>query len=101
MTAHIVYKNIDKYNCATHSKKVISLIRNKIGFKNLIISDDISMKALNYSLKENIIKSFKAGCNLVLHCNGKLPEMVQVAENSPIVNNFIIKKTSQFINIIR
>ena len=101
MTAHIVYKNIDKHNCATHSKKVIYLIRKKIGFKNLIISDDISMKALKYSIKLNTTKSFDAGCNLVLHCNGKLKEMHQVAINSPIVNSFVIKKTSQFINIIR
>ena len=101
MTAHIVYKNIDKNNCATHSKKIINLIRKKIGFKNLIISDDISMKALKYSIKENTTRSYKAGCNLVLHCNGKLPEMLQVAKNAPIVDSFIIKKTSQFINIIR
>ena len=101
MTAHIVYKNIDKNNCATHSKKIINLIRKKIGFKNLIISDDISMKALKYSIKENTTRSFAAGCNLVLHCNGKLPEMLQVAKNAPIVDSFIIKKTSQFINIIR
>ena len=101
MTAHIVYKNIDKYNCATHSKKIINLIRKKIGFKNLIISDDISMKALKYSIKENTTRSYEAGCNLVLHCNGKFPEMLQVAENAPIVNSFIIKKTSQFVNIIR
>ena len=101
MTAHIVYKNIDKYNCATHSKKIINLIRKKIGFKNLIISDDISMKALKYSIKENTTRSYEAGCNLVLHCNGKRPEMLQVAKNAPIVDSFIIKKTSQFINIIR
>ena len=59
------------------------------------------MKALKYSIKENTTRSYEAGCNLVLHCNGKFPEMLQVAENAPIVNSFIIKKTSQFINIIR
>ena len=101
MTAHVLYKKIDKYNCATHSKKIITLIRKRIGFKNLIISDDISMKALKYSIKENTTRSFLAGCNLVLHCSGKHSEMVQVGENSPIVDTFIIKKTSQFINIIR
>ena len=101
MTAHIVYNNIDKHNCATHSKKIIQLIRKKIGFKNLILSDDISMKALKFSLKENTARSFTAGCNLVLHCNGKLTEMIKVAKNSPIVDSFIIKKTSQFRNIIR
>ena len=101
MTAHITYKKIDQNNPATHSKKVIQLIRNKIGYKNLLISDDISMKALKYSISENTIRAFNAGCNLVLHCNANYSEMVKVAKNSPIINNFIIKKTSQFINIIR
>jgi len=101
MTAHVIFNEIDNINTATHSQKVIKLIRNNIGFKNLIISDDISMKALKYSIKENTIRAFKAGCNLVLHCNGNYSEMIKVAENSPIVNNFIIKKTSQFVNIVR
>ena len=100
MKVHIVYKNIDKYNCATHSKKIINLIRKKIGFKNLIISDDISMKALKYSISKNTTQAFNAGCNLVLHCNGNLQEMVKVANNSPYINNFIIKKTSEFKDII-
>ena len=69
--------------------------------KNLIISDDISMKALTYSISENTKKAFKAGCNLVLHCNGKINEMSKVAENSPPVSEFIKKKTSQFNKIIR
>ncbi len=101
MTAHVIYQKIDPNNCATHSKKIINLIRKKIGYKNLIISDDLSMKALKYSMKKNTEKSFSAGCNLVLHCNGNFSEMIEVAENSPIVDNFIIKKTSQFINIVR
>ena len=96
MTAHIIFKKIDPDNTVTHSKKMISIIRNKIKFKNLIISDDISMKSLKYSITENTKKSFDAGCNLVLHCNGNLNEMIQVAENSPKVNSFVIKKTSEF-----
>ena len=101
MTAHIMYSKIDKNNTATHSKKVIKLIRKKIGYKNLLLSDDISMNALKYSITENTIRAFNAGCNLVLHCNANYSEMLQVANNSPIINNFVIKKTSQFINIIR
>ena len=101
MTAHIIYWNIDKNNTTAHSKKLIQVIRNNIGYKNLILSDDISMKALKYSIAENTIRAFNAGCNLVLHCNANYSEMLQVAKNSPIVDNFIIKKTSQFINIIR
>tara|TARA_B100000513_G_scaffold194536_1_gene123480 strand:- start:677 stop:1627 length:951 start_codon:yes stop_codon:yes gene_type:complete len=96
MTAHIIYKKIDPLNTATHSKKIINIIRKKIGFKNVLISDDLSMKSLKYDLINNTIKSFKAGCNLALHCNGNFNEMKVVAENSPLVNNFIIKKTSLF-----
>ncbi len=96
MTAHIIYKKIDPLNTATHSKKIINIIRKKIGFKNILISDDLSMKSLKYDLSTNTIKSFKAGCNLALHCNGNFNEMKVVAENSPLVNNFIIKKTSLF-----
>ena len=96
MTAHIIYKKIDPLNTATHSKKIINIIRKKIGFKNVLISDDLSMKSLKYDLITNTIKSFEAGCNLALHCNGNFKEMKVVAENSPLVNNFIIKKTSLF-----
>jgi len=96
MTAHIIYKKIDPFNTATHSKKIINIIRKKIGFKNVLISDDLSMKSLKYDLITNTIKSFEAGCNLALHCNGNFNEMKVVAENSPLVNNFIIKKTSLF-----
>jgi len=100
MTAHVLYKKIDPANTATHSEKVIKLIRNKIGFKNIIISDDISMKALKYTVKKNTIKALSAGCNLILHCNGNYSEMRTVAENSPILDNFVIKKTSQFYNFL-
>ena len=100
MTGHIIFSKIDKENTVTHSKKLIRLIREKIKFKNIIISDDLSMKSLKSSLEENTIKTFKAGCNLALHCNGNLNEMTTVGKNSPIINKFIIKKTSQFYKIL-
>ncbi len=100
MTAHIIYRDIDRKFTATHSKKIIKIIRNKIKFKNLLISDDISMKGLKYSIKENTIKTFKAGCNIVLHCNAKYKEMLTVAKNSPKVDSFIMKKTEQFYKML-
>ena len=100
MTAHIVYTNVDKLNTATQSKKIIQLIRNNIKFKNLIMSDDISMKSLKGSIKANTIKAFDAGCNLVLHCNANFKEMNAVAVHTPLISKFIIKKTSQFYKII-
>jgi len=100
MTAHIIFTNIDKSNTATHSKKIIQLIRNHIKFKNIIMSDDISMKSLKGSVRVNTLRAFDAGCDLVLHCSSNFKEMKQVAINSPLISKFIIKKTSQFYKII-
>ncbi len=100
MTAHVIYDKIDSENTATQSKRIIKIIRDKIGFKNLLISDDLSMKSLKGNLKENTIKTFNAGCNIVLHCNSNIREMEIIANNSPFVDKFIIKKTSQFYKIL-
>ena len=64
------------------------------------MSDDISMNSLKGSIEDNTLKAFRAGCDLVLHCNGKYQEMIEVAINSPLISKFIIKKTSQFYKII-
>ena len=100
MTAHVIYEKLDKHNTVTHSKKVIQYIRKKIGFKNILISDDLSMKSLKEDMKTKTIKAFKAGCNIVLHCNGNQKEMMIVANNTPLISNFIIKKTSKFYKIL-
>ena len=100
MTAHVIYEKLDKHNTVTHSIKVIQYIRKKIGFKNILISDDLSMKSLKDDMKTKTIKAFKAGCNIVLHCNGNQKEMMIVANNTPLISNFIIKKTSQFYKIL-
>ena len=96
MTAHVIFKKIDPDNTVTHSKKMIKIIRDHLKYKNLIISDDISMRSLKGSMAENTKKIFNAGCNIALHCNGNLKEMSIVARNSPKVNSFVIKKTSEF-----
>ena len=100
MTAHIIFNNIDSLNTVTQSKKMIKIIRNKIGFKNILISDDLSMKSLKGNIKDNTIKTFNAGCNLAMHCNGNIKEMEIVGQNSPLLDRFIIKKTSQFYKIL-
>ena len=100
MTAHLLFNKIDKKNPVTQSKKIIEIIRNKIGFKGILLTDDISMKALKYSLSENIKQAFTAGCNIVLHCNANFREMEIVAKNSPLIDKFIIKKTSQMFKNI-
>ena len=58
------------------------------------------MKSLKFSIKENTLRAFNAGCNLVLHCNGDYKEMMIVGSNSPVVDRFIIKKTSEFYKIL-
>ena len=100
MTAHIIYNKIDALNTVTHSKKMISIIRNEIKFKNILISDDLSMKSLKYSIKENTIRTIESGCNIALHCNGNIKEMHEIAKNSPKINSFIQKKTSEFYKIL-
>ena len=84
MTAHIVYSAIDKNACATVSKKMFrDVIRGHIGYGGLVMSDDLSMKALGGSFKERTIASLSAGCDVVLHCNGVMDEMKAVAMATP------------------
>ena len=101
MTAHVIYKMYDPINTATHSKIIINkIIRKYIKFKGVLISDDISMKSLKFSLEENAIKALKAGCNLVLHCNGNIKEMIKIAKVVPKIDKFTEKKTSDFYNFL-
>jgi beta-N-acetylhexosaminidase len=80
ITAHLVYKAIDPERPATLSPKVISeVIRGEIGFSGLLVSDDMSMKALQGSLDRLAADLIAAGCDIALHCNGKLDEMRLVA----------------------
>jgi len=80
MTAHLVYEAIDPDHPATLSRKVIGeVIRGEIGFDGLLLTDDLSMKALKGSFTERAAGSLAAGCDVVLHCNGDMSEMRQVA----------------------
>ena len=101
MTAHIIYKAYDPINTATHSKTIINeVIRKHIGFTGVLISDDISMKALKFDIKTNSIKALNAGCNLVLHCNANIDEMNQLSKIIPNIDNFTQKKTSDFYKFL-
>ena len=102
MTAHILYKNIDKNNVATFSKTIIEkIIRKKIGFKGILISDDISMKALKYDLVTNAKKSIQAGCNIVLYCAGNINDNFKLIKSLPYIDKFTSKKTSEFYKFLR
>jgi beta-N-acetylhexosaminidase len=79
MTAHVVYTAIDRRRPATTSKKAIKkIIRESLGFDGLLMSDDLSMKALSGDFKQRAKDSLSAGCDVVLHCNGDMDEMKAV-----------------------
>jgi beta-N-acetylhexosaminidase len=80
MTAHVVYEAIDAQRPATTSPKVIrDVIRGEIGFDSVLLCDDLSMNALAGPLSVRTKAALFAGCDIVLHCNGKLEEMREVA----------------------
>lgn len=80
MTAHIIYSAVDADNPATLSRLVISrIIRMRLGFRGFLMTDDLSMKALQGGLGELAEKSIAAGCDLALHCNGDMDEMRAIA----------------------
>ena len=102
MTAHILYSKIDSKNVSTFSSKIIKkIIRKKIGFKGILMSDDISMKALKYDLITNAKKSLAAGCNLVLYCAGNIKDNYKLIKSVPYIDKFTSKKTSEIYKIIR
>ena len=80
MTAHVVFSALDPAHPATTSATIIDqVICGVIGFQGLLMSDDVSMNALAGSIAERTRAIFAAGCDMVLHCNGKMDEMREVA----------------------
>jgi beta-N-acetylhexosaminidase len=87
MTAHVVFTAFDPVAPATTSATIVrDVIRDSIGFGGLLMSDDISMGALSGSLAERTKAALAAGCDMVLHCNGKMPEMLAVAAAAPLLS---------------
>jgi beta-N-acetylhexosaminidase len=86
MTAHVVFSAIDPARPATTSVTIVSeVIRGFIGFKGLLMSDDVSMGALSGTIAARSQAALAAGCDVVLHCNGDLAEMTQVAGAAPVL----------------
>ena len=84
MTAHVVFSALDPVQPATTSATIIrQVIRGVIGFQGLLMSDDVSMNALAGSISDRTRAIVSAGCDMVLHCNGKLDEMRDVARETP------------------
>tara|TARA_B100000780_G_scaffold264173_1_gene218611 strand:- start:2233 stop:3222 length:990 start_codon:yes stop_codon:yes gene_type:complete len=101
MTAHVLYSKIDNKNNATHSKSLIKrIIRKEINFKGILISDDISMKALKYDLVKNGKLALEAGCNLILYCAGKTSDVKKLLKETPYIDSFTKKKTTELYKFL-
>ena len=79
MTAHLVFAALDGERPATQSPRMVRVIREEIGFKGLLISDDLNMQALAGTLAERTARTVAAGVDIALHCKGDMAEMVEVA----------------------
>ena len=77
MLAHIKYLDLDRIECATYSKLTINFIKNQIGFKGILLSDDLCMKALKGKYQNRASKAINAGCDIVLHCDPALPNIIK------------------------
>jgi beta-N-acetylhexosaminidase len=96
MTAHVVFSALDPAHPATTSATIIEqVIRGVIGFQGLLMSDDVSMNALAGSIAERTRAVFAAGCDMVLHCNGKLDEMREVARETPQLSGNALQRAKR------
>lgn len=94
MTAHVKYSSLDPRYPGTVSKFIIGeIIRKIINFKGILLTDDLSMNALNGSLEERAFNAISAGCDVALHCSGNLDEMSEIAN---VVGSLGVKKTEDW-----
>jgi len=102
MTAHVVYKAIDPDQPATLSRKMVrNVIRKMIGFNGLLMTDDLSMKALSGTMKQKAELAYDAGCDILLHCNGVMAEMEDVAANALEFNAKIARRAKAALRLRR
>jgi beta-N-acetylhexosaminidase len=102
MTAHVVYDAIDPQRPATTSPKVIrDVIRGEMSFDGLLMSDDLSMNALSGPLSVRTKAALFAGCDIVLHCNGKLEEMREVAEEAKPLEGAALRRAEGVLGQLR
>jgi beta-N-acetylhexosaminidase len=102
MTAHVVYTAIDPERPATTSRKVMrQIVRGSIGYDGLVVSDDLSMRALQGSFGERASAALKAGCDVVLHCNGRRDEMEEVSKAAPALGGRAKRRAEMALARIR
>ena len=95
MIAHVKYLDLDKEKCATYSKPIISFIKNTIGFKGILLSDDLCMKALKGSYIYRARNAIKAGCDIVLHCEPNISNAAKSCDGAGYVPETLMKKIKE------
>jgi beta-N-acetylhexosaminidase len=102
MTAHVVYTALDPDNPATTSRIVINdIIRDHLGYDGLVMTDDLSMRALTGSFRARTEAAFAAGCDMALHCNGVMEEMSEVAGAAPALEGEALRRARAALQRIR
>ncbi len=101
MTAHIVFHDIDPDNPATASRHLIqTIIRSEIGFGGLLLSDDMSMEALKGDFGSRARAIFEAGCDMAVHCNGRIEEARAVAAATPYLAGVSLERANRVISML-
>ncbi|MEQ1753612.1 MAG: beta-N-acetylhexosaminidase [Micropepsaceae bacterium] len=96
MTAHVVFSDIDATAPATTSKKVIDeVVRGYIGFDGLLMTDDLTMRALKGTLTDRVKASIAAGCDMILHCTRHMEEMREIAEATPMLSGKALERADR------
>ncbi|MGV6838839.1 MAG: beta-N-acetylhexosaminidase [Planktomarina sp.] len=98
MSAHIVFQALDPHTPGTQSPKVIDFIRTQIGFGGLLMTDDISMNALQGDVSTRSHKALSAGCDVTLHCNGDMSEMAPLADTTPLFDGPSLARANSALN---
>ncbi len=102
MTAHVIFEALDDENPATLSRKIIrDVVRKVIGFQGLLMTDDLSMKALGGTLEQKVTRAYDAGCDMVLHCNGVMDEMQAVGAAATVLSAKTARRAKSALKLRR
>ena len=102
MTAHVVYSAIDRTAPATTSKRVIDeIVRGYIGFEGLLMTDDLTMRALKGTYPERVKASIAAGCDMILHCTRNMDEMKEIADATPILSGKALERAERALSAMK
>ncbi|TCR62151.1 beta-N-acetylhexosaminidase [Bosea sp. BK604] len=102
MTAHVVFTALDKKHPATVSRRIVrDIMRGELGYDGLVMTDDISMKALSGSFDEKARAAIRAGVDVVLHCHGIMAEMIAIAGAVPEMSGARARRAAMALSRIR